>query len=717
MTHKTLLLSIVGVFGLVIVAFIFAVLPPHETIDIDQSKIGLANLVWKIQFQDQNTQDFDDIIDGMQMGSLTIDDVKKLKTNFNNWLHANELNSALCKKVFTKKVDQLYRTGSKKAKLMSIWNGHDDLFDACTTEYIREIDNNIQLESICYSQVYFLLDILQVENDPLKIRSNLHELLHTAFAASLMFPRNIERGILDVIINSGASIYNQSQAICNINSGKDMRIITNEGHSVLLEFDNLAPINVDLVVNLQEALSKVGHIASTTSSPHNADLIVVLSESKYQGDVLRWSNSHFDWTKETSPVKSLHVIANTGQVLTILDTLYSKELSVYEQLPRILFVVEAIEHLETIRQFMVKFLTVGDLEAGHWIYFFPSEHIMYEERTAITSYLVNNAWTDVHWVDNLDDSNKTSNKQIGVIPRFYGLRRKTPSGSSMVVHVKRGNMHPIDIPVSFDYRKKSNADCLYPVIGQGFCGSCWAIAAGEMISSAKCIVSRAEYSHPISTQDILSCVEADSYGCKGAYMSDALLTARNSGFVNESCTPYYNDDCYDLSLHGYTCSVEVLQGLRIAPTASCKSTCEDGTAKQRRKVVKDIYWLNSGTNGRTSPSETAKLTQEYIMTRGPVIAGIAVYPDFEDYDAANEIYIHKHDPTQRLLGGHAILLVGWGTETLPSGRNVDYWIAKNSWGEDWGDNGYFRMLRGQGGVPYVEDEIYSLELDKRQLFY
>merc|ERR1719343_173571 len=63
---------------------------------------------------------------------------------------------------------------------------------------------------------------------------------------------------------------------------------------------------------------------------------------------------------------------------------------------------------------------------------------------------------------------------------------------------------------------------------------------------------------------------------------------------------------------------------------------------------------------------------------------------------------------------HSILAVGWGEETTPGGDPVKYWIVRNSWGTDWGVNGYAKIRRGyndaalETSAPWVEPDMDRL---------
>lgn len=47
--------------------------------------------------------------------------------------------------------------------------------------------------------------------------------------------------------------------------------------------------------------------------------------------------------------------------------------------------------------------------------------------------------------------------------------------------------------------------------------------------------------------------------------------------------------------------------------------------------------------------------------------------------------------TSRFQQGHAVKLIGWGTND----NGQSYWIVENSWGESWGDNGFAYVGTGQ----------------------
>ncbi|PIO58879.1 papain family cysteine protease, partial [Teladorsagia circumcincta] len=86
--------------------------------------------------------------------------------------------------------------------------------------------------------------------------------------------------------------------------------------------------------------------------------------------------------------------------------------------------------------------------------------------------------------------------------------------------------------------------------------------------------------------------------------------------------------------------------------------------------------------------KSVKAIQRDIMKNGPVVATYFVYQDFFYYKSG----IYRHTAGIR-KGAHAVKIIGWGEEKTGN-ETIPYWIIANSWHNDWGENGFFRMIRG-----------------------
>ncbi len=84
----------------------------------------------------------------------------------------------------------------------------------------------------------------------------------------------------------------------------------------------------------------------------------------------------------------------------------------------------------------------------------------------------------------------------------------------------------------------------------------------------------------------------------------------------------------------------------------------------------------------------------------PVVIGIQVYESFESDQVAETGIVPLPTRSEQFLGGHAVLAVGYWDDAKIKGRGVV--ICRNSWGENWGDKGYF-YLPYNYCVSYVTD--------------
>uniref|UniRef100_A0A6C0EKQ5 Peptidase C1A papain C-terminal domain-containing protein n=1 Tax=viral metagenome TaxID=1070528 RepID=A0A6C0EKQ5_9ZZZZ len=286
----------------------------------------------------------------------------------------------------------------------------------------------------------------------------------------------------------------------------------------------------------------------------------------------------------------------------------------------------------------------------------------------------------------------------------------------------------IPLPDEFDGRKVWEG-LLSPVTNQGKCGSCWAFASTSTLADRfniqSCGLIHIELSptkmilcdfmgkeftvaHPETNPEELNEIDVNSLkqgACHGNTLYDAWRYLYVIGTNLESCIPYnkilggeYEFD--SLSKFSKTTRLP----LCVSTAGPIGDMCAD-------QAVDDFSGEEYGTPARfyrtyhyysIAGTEKDGGNEQYIRHNlycwGPLSTGMIVYPDFYTFDPKTEVYEWNKigDP----VGGHAIEIVGWGKY-----NGKDFWWIKNSWGTDWGIDGYFRMIRGTNDCKIEENII------------
>lgn len=85
----------------------------------------------------------------------------------------------------------------------------------------------------------------------------------------------------------------------------------------------------------------------------------------------------------------------------------------------------------------------------------------------------------------------------------------------------------------------------------------------------------------------------------------------------------------------------------------------------------------------------------------PFVFGFTVYESFESQDVANTGVVNMPGPTEKVMGGHAVLGVGYDD-------SQKRFIVRNSWGENWGMNGYFTMPYDYVANRNLSDDFWTI---------
>lgn len=265
-----------------------------------------------------------------------------------------------------------------------------------------------------------------------------------------------------------------------------------------------------------------------------------------------------------------------------------------------------------------------------------------------------------------------------------GLMGVLPNYQNYMPPIHIHNLESVEVAASFDSREQW-PDCptIREIRDQGSCGSCWAFGAVEVMSDRVCIHSKGQTHFRFSADDLVSCCYTCGLGCNGGYPGGAFHYWVRKGLVSggaygseQGCRPYEIAPCeHHVNGTRPSCSGQE------SKTPKCVHQCEKGYSIT---YDKDKHF---GTKAYSVSSRVEQI-QTDIATNGPVEGAFSVYADFLNYKSG--VYQHI---TGSFLGGHAIRILGWGVE-----NNVPFWLVANSWNSDWGDQGTFKILRGEDHV-------------------
>jgi len=266
------------------------------------------------------------------------------------------------------------------------------------------------------------------------------------------------------------------------------------------------------------------------------------------------------------------------------------------------------------------------------------------------------SWTaDITFMFDLNDDERS----------YYTGRQKynaTGLAISCLAHgVTAAQLDTSATPTSWDWRTKNVVN---PIKNQGQCGSCWAFSTIGVIESKFAIKGNTLTS--FSEQEIVDCSHGCSneppygdvcnQGCNGGWQWNAFYDIVSWGGVEL-------ESQYTYTAQTGTCHKADYKSYAPISNYTCLSTPQGAVADEDQMAA-------------------------YLVANGP----IAIAMDAGLLESYTGGII---DPTtgecSQVQLDHAIIIVGFDVDPTYG----EFWIVRNSWGTTWGEQGYFRIVRGK----------------------
>jgi len=245
--------------------------------------------------------------------------------------------------------------------------------------------------------------------------------------------------------------------------------------------------------------------------------------------------------------------------------------------------------------------------------------------------------------------NKLSDRLPEEKAALNGYKRKIMD-TSKIEFFKMHKTTNFQAPEEIDWRDLGGVT---EVKDQAHCGACWAFSATGALEGRTFVETGNLVS--LSEQNLIDCDHVNE-GCAGGDQGIAFKFVKNEGGIDsEEGYPYVDGQSDDYSPHRH----------------HCKYSSDDS-------ITSD----NGFTQISYGDEEAMKSA---LATKGPLAISFDVEDDFYDYEGG----IFRSDDCWGSVN-HAMLAVGYGEED-----GSEFWIIKNSWGADWGEDGYLRVARNE----------------------